>query len=191
MALYDIFTRLVCVHIEAHPVSVAAGVFGSRFLWVSDPLGHMVALLVLLEYDGVSKCFRSNSKNHCNLVCWKSPPSALGGGTWKRHRVHDVAWPDCDWWAAQTQALTVQRAELGTLDKWHWKKEANIFRRWRRPEGSISLSLDMQDIALFQPKASLVFIKEVQQGLDVHLVIEVHHLLCGILNFWHCDWLSN
>lgn len=62
MALYDIFTRLVCVHIEAHPVTVAAGVFGSRFLWVSDPLGHMVALLVLLEYDGVSKCFRSNLK---------------------------------------------------------------------------------------------------------------------------------
>lgn len=66
-----------------------------------------------------------------------------------------------------------------------------MFRRRLRPVGSISISLDMQDIALFQPKAGLVFIKEVLQGLDVHLVIEIHYLLCGILNFWHCDRLSN
>lgn len=85
----------------------------------------------------------------------------------------------------------LQRAKLGTLDKRHWGKETSTFGRWWRPEGSISLSLDMQDIALFQPKAGLVFIKEVQQGLDVHLVIEIHHLFWGILNFWHCDWLSN
>lgn len=66
-------------------------------------------------------------------------------------------------------------------------KGRNTFRRWHSPR----LSLDMQDIALLQPKPGLVFIKEVQQGPDVHLMVEVDHLLRGILNFWHCDWLSN
>lgn len=62
---------------------------------------------------------------------------------------------------------------------------------FRKPERSISLSLDVQDVALLQPKASLVLLKEAEQGLDVHLMIEIDHLRCGILNFWHCDWLSN
>lgn len=70
-------------------------------------------------------------------------------------------------------------------------KGMNAFRRRRGPKRSIGLSLDMQDVALLQPKAGLVFLKEVQQGLDVHLMIEIDHLRCGILNFWHCDWLSN
>lgn len=70
-------------------------------------------------------------------------------------------------------------------------KGTNAFRKRHGPERSISLSLDMQDIALLQPEAGLVFLKEAQQGLDVHLMIEIDHLRCGILNFWHRDWLSN
>lgn len=58
-------------------------------------------------------------------------------------------------------------------------------------DGSCSPSLDVQDVALSQPEPGLVFLKELQQGLDVHRVIEIHRLLCGILNFWHGDWLSD
>lgn len=64
MALYGTFTRLVGIHMETHPV----GLFGSKFLWVSDPLGETVGLLVLLEDDGISKCFRRNLKNHWHFV---------------------------------------------------------------------------------------------------------------------------
>lgn len=49
----------------------------------------------------------------------------------------------------------------------------------------------MQDVALLQPKPGLVLVKQVLQGPGVHLVVEVHHLLRGLLDFWHCDWLSD
>lgn len=80
---------------------------------------------------------------------------------------------------------------MAALDKRRWEKERHTFRRWRRHQGSVRPSLDVQDVALFQPKLRLVFVKEVEQGFDVHRVIEIHRLLCGILNPWHCDWLSN
>lgn len=82
-------------------------------------------------------------------------------------------------------------AKLSTWGKMRLGKGMNAFGKGHGPERSTSLSLDMQDIALLQPKAGLVFLKEAQQGLDVHLMIEIDHLRCGILNFWHCDWLSN
>lgn len=75
------FTRLVRIPIQGHPVSVV-GVFGSKFLWVSDPLGQTVALLVLLENDGISKCFRRNqTKLHCYLVLMLLEIAILRTGT--------------------------------------------------------------------------------------------------------------
>lgn len=53
------------------------------------------------------------------------------------------------------------------------------------------LSLDVQDVALFQARAGLVLVKKALQGPDVHCMVQVHHFLSRILNFWHCDWLPN
>lgn len=52
-------------------------------------------------------------------------------------------------------------------------------------------SLNVQDVALFQTIPGL---KPVKQGLkrpDVHVMVEVHHLLSWIFNLWHSNWLSN
>lgn len=53
------------------------------------------------------------------------------------------------------------------------------------------LSLDVQEVALLQAEAGLVLVEKALQGPDVHRVVQIHHLLAGILDFWHCDWLTN
>lgn len=52
-------------------------------------------------------------------------------------------------------------------------------------------SIDVQDVTLFQAKPGLVLVKKALEGLDVHCMINIHHLLSWVLNFWHSDWLPN
>lgn len=77
--------------------------------------------------------------------------------------------------------VTVQSARPGGLGAWG---------RGRCPQSS-RMSLDVQDVGLFQPEAGLVPVKEALQRLHVHLVVEVHHLLRRILDLRHRDRLSH
>jgi len=53
------------------------------------------------------------------------------------------------------------------------------------------LSLNVQGITFFQAKAGLVLVKKALQGLNIHCMVQIHHLISWILNFWHCDWFPN
>lgn len=52
-------------------------------------------------------------------------------------------------------------------------------------------SVDFQNLSLRQAKSGLVFVKEFNQGVHIHAMVEVHILLGGIINFGDGDGLSN
>lgn len=62
------------------------------------------------------------------------------------------------------------------------------FRASTTPPG---LSLDAQNITLLQAKPRLVLVEKALEGLDVHSMVHIHHLLGWLLNFWHSDGLAN
>lgn len=72
---------------------------------------------------------------------------------------------------------------------WRGLKALPQFRASTRP--SSILSLDVQDVALFQAKAGLVLVKKALERLDVHCMIHIDDIVCWILNFWHSDWFPN
>lgn len=57
--------------------------------------------------------------------------------------------------------------------------------------GPPMFSLDVQEVALFQAEPGLVLVEKALEGLDVHCVVQIHHVLSWILNFWHSDRLPN
>lgn len=61
----------------------------------------------------------------------------------------------------------------------------------QRAPPPFSLSLDVQDVTLFQAKAGLILVKKALQGLDVHFMVQIHHVGRWCFNFWHCDWFPN
>lgn len=52
-------------------------------------------------------------------------------------------------------------------------------------------SVDFQDVSLWQTKFALILVKEFDQGVHVHAVVEVHFLLGWIINFGDGDGLAN
>lgn len=52
-------------------------------------------------------------------------------------------------------------------------------------------SVDFQDLSLWQAKFALVLVKEFDQGVHIHAVVEVHFLLGWIADFGDGDGLSN
>lgn len=52
-------------------------------------------------------------------------------------------------------------------------------------------SVDFQNLSLWQAKFALILVKEFDQGIHIHGVVEVHFLLGWIINFGNGDGLPN
>lgn len=47
--------------------------------------------------------------------------------------------------------------------------------------------MDVQDVTLLQAEAGLILVKEAREGIDVHGMVQIHHIPRRLLNLWHCD----
>lgn len=52
-------------------------------------------------------------------------------------------------------------------------------------------SVDFQDLSLWQPEPAFVLVKELDQGVHVHAVVEVHFLLRWVIDLWDGDGLAH
>lgn len=52
-------------------------------------------------------------------------------------------------------------------------------------------SVDFQDLSLWQSKPAFVLVKELDQGVHVHAVVEVHFLLRWVVDLWNGDGLTH
>lgn len=52
-------------------------------------------------------------------------------------------------------------------------------------------SVDFQDLSLWQAKFALILVKEFDQGVHIHAVVEVHFLWGWIVDFRDGDGLPN
>jgi len=52
-------------------------------------------------------------------------------------------------------------------------------------------SVDFQDLSLWQPEPAFVLVKELDQGVHVHAVVEVHFLLRWVIDLWDGDGFTH
>lgn len=64
-------------------------------------------------------------------------------------------------------------------------------RSTHQAKSNVALSVDFQDLRLWQAELSLVLVKELTQRAHVHAVIKVDFPLGGMSCFRDGDWLPN